>query len=85
MRTFTSRSSSCSFMAILPFALIFVKSLRLLRRTLPPEVANMTKLACASLSSSGSSMTVEIVSPSASGSRLIIALPRACGLPSGSL
>ena len=35
------------------------------------------------LFSSGSGITVEIASPSSNGSRLTIALPRACGLPIG--
>jgi hypothetical protein len=37
------------------------------------------------LSSSGSGISVVMVSPSASGSRLISALPRDCGVASGSL
>ena len=53
------------------------------RRTSPLEVANMTLLWLQLPSSSGSGMMVEMVSPSSSGSKLMRALPRAWGLPSG--
>ena len=54
-----------------------------LRRTPPLAVAKTTWSLPHSASSSGSGSTVEIVSPSASGSRLTIGRPRVCGAPSG--
>ncbi len=77
------RSPSRSFIAILPLAFTSTKSESSLRRASPLEVANMTLSCDQVLSSSGSGMMVEMVSPSSSGSRLISALPRAWGLPTG--
>jgi hypothetical protein len=55
-----------------------------LRLTPPLAVANMTWSLPHSFSSSGKGSTVEMVSPSARGSRFTIGRPRACGAPSGS-
>ena len=83
--TLTSRAPSSSFMAILPLAWTRTKSERRLRRTVPAEVANMTKNSSQVSSSSGMAMVVVMVSPSCSGSRFTIGRPRACGEATGSL
>ena len=83
MLTAIMRSPSSSFIAILPLALTLTKSESSLRRTLPERVANMTLSAPQLASSSGSGMTVVMVSPGESGSRLTIALPRPCGVDCG--
>ena len=70
-------------MAILPPWFTLVKSDSWLRRTPPRAVANMTLSVAQLASSSGSGITVVMVSPSDSGSRFTKALPRACGAPSG--
>ncbi len=80
-----SRSSPSSFMAILPLALTWTKSDKRLRRTWPLAVAKATNRSSQLSSSSGSGISVVMVSPSASGSRLTSALPRPVGEPSGSL
>ena len=77
-------SPSPSFMAMMPERRTSTKSESLLRLTVPPVVANITSSASQLASSSGSGMIVVMRSPSASGSRLISALPRACGAASGS-
>ena len=77
------RSSSPSFMALLPADGTFAKSLALLRLTEPAAVANMSWSFAHSSSSSGIGRMVEMVSPAASGSRLTSALPRACGAACG--
>ena len=77
-------ASSSKRIANLPAVGTLVNASMPLRRTEPCAVANMTWSFAHSLSSSGSGRTVEIVSPSAKGSRLTIGRPRACGAPSGS-
>ena len=74
---------SSSFMAILPLAIMLVKSDNALRLTVPCEVENITWSAPQLSSFSGKDIMVAIVSPSASGSRLTSDRPRACGVPSG--
>ncbi len=69
--------------AILPLDGMLVKAAMLLRRTVPWAVANMMCSPPHSASSSGSARTVEIVSPSARGSRLTIGRPLVLGPPSG--
>ena len=54
---------------------MLVKAAMLLRRTVPCAVANMMCRPPHSVSSWGSGSTVEMVSPSASGRRLIIGRP----------
>ena len=78
------RSPSSSRMAILPARLTWAKSESLLRRTVPRVVANITSSASQLASSSGSGMMVVMRSPVSSGRRLISALPRDCGVASGS-
>ena len=70
-------------MAILPLRLTWTKSDSLLRRTVPRVVANITSSSSQLASSSGSGMIVVMRSPCSSGSRLMSALPRACGSPIG--
>ena len=82
--TSTMASPSSSFIAILPARLIWVKSLSLLRRTVPRVVANITSRSPQVVSSSGSGITVVMRSPCSIGSMLTKALPRACGAASGS-
>ena len=77
------RSPSSSFMAILPFCLTSMKSESLLRRTVPPLVANITSSLAQLPSSSGSGRMVVMFSSFASGRRLMSALPRACGAAMG--
>ncbi len=79
-----SVASSSKRIANLPFDGTLVNASMELRRTRPWAVANMTWSLPHSPSSSGSGSTVEMVSPSASGSRFTIGRPRACGAPSGS-
>ena len=82
----SSASSPSNFIAILPFAMTLPKSESALRRTLPLAVANITLNWPQLASSSGSGRTAEIFSPGARlGSRFTMALPRACGVPTGSL
>ncbi len=82
--TRTMRSPSSSFMAILPLRLMFSKSARLLRRTLPALVANISSSCPQVFSSSGSSRIEVMYSPSSRGSRLTSALPTDCGVAAGS-
>src|SRR5205085_2863475 len=70
--------------AILPAVGTLVKAAMLLRRTVPWAVANMMWSLPHSASSSGRGSTVEMVSPSESGSRLTIGRPLVLGPPSGS-
>ena len=77
------RSPSSSFMAILPLRLMLSKSARLLRRTLPLRVANISSSVPQVLESSGSGRMEVMTSPSASGSRLTSALPTDCGVAAG--
>ena len=60
-----------------------MKSESLLRRTVPPLVANITSSLAQLPSSSGSGRIEVMLSPFASGSRLTSALPRACGAAIG--
>jgi len=85
VRTRTKRSPSFSFMAILPLAMTLVKSDSKLRRMEPDAVEKRTERSAQVSSSSCSGSKVVMVSPSSSGRMFIIALPRACGEPSGSL
>ncbi len=71
-------------MAILPLPGTKMKSASSLRRTLPRPVAKKTLMVSHRLSSSGSGMTALMFSPSArAGNMLIMARPRAWGVPSG--
>ena len=75
---------SSSFMAMMPERRTSAKSDSLLRRTVPPVVANITSSSAQVFSCSGSGMIVVINSPCPSGRMLISALPRACGAATGS-
>src|SRR5439155_1052608 len=77
--TSTIASLSSSFMAMMPERRTSTKSDSLLRRTLPPVVANITSSSPQVDSSSGSGMMVVMRSPCSSGRMLISALPRAFG------
>ena len=79
-----SSPSSSSFIAILPLRLTWTKSDSLLRRTVPRVVANITFSSSAASGSLGSGRIDVIRSPFCSGSMLISALPRDCGVVSGS-
>jgi len=70
-------------MAILPLRLTWTKSDSLLRRTVPRVVENITSRLSQLSSSSGSGIMVVMRSPGSSGSMLISALPRDCGVPIG--
>ena len=77
-------SPSPSFMAILPERFTCTKSLSLLRRTSPDEVAKTTSSRSQAASSSGRGSTVVMRSPCSSGRRLMKALPRALAKALGS-
>ena len=82
--TSTIASPSSSFMAMMPERRTSTKSESLLRRTVPPVVANITSRLAQEDSSSGSGMMVVMRSPCSSGRMLISALPRALGAATGS-
>ena len=82
--TSTIASPSPSFMAMMPERRTSTKSDSLLRRTVPPVVANITSRLPQEDSSSGSGMMVVMRSPCSSGRMLISALPRAFGAATGS-
>ena len=84
MATRMISSPSPSFIAILPLRLMFSKSARLLRRTLPERVANMSCSSPQLFGSSGSGRIEVIASSCCSGRRLISALPTDCGVAAGS-
>ncbi len=70
-------------MAILPLRLMLSKSARLLRRTLPLRVANMSSRVPQVFSSSGRGRMEVMTSPSANGKRFTRALPTDCGVAAG--
>ena len=77
-------SPGSSFMAILPLLLMLTKSDSSLRRTSPDLLAKTTFSFSHCVSSSGKGRIVVMRSPSESGSRFTIALPRPAMRASGS-